>query len=174
MGSLLKGRRDLDALPSEYSIFLKKQFTQSDMRVKPDRSKLVLAYHFFDLIEIYSKDGTLIKAVKGPMDISPDYRLVEGDGETHMLVTDDTKICFCNIFTTDKYIYASFSGNSYESESLDGWQCENLFVYDWEGEPVKRFKLNHLIHSFCVDEESGFIYSYSLDTGELIRGQIEI
>lgn len=61
---------------------------------------------------------------------------------------------------TDKYIYA-FSYD-YESPNPPARKQLNSYmeVYDWDGNPVKKFDLGRLFSQFLVDEPRGRIYCY--------------
>lgn len=172
----LNGFGSLESLPESMPLQVKKQLTFSDIRVKPDDTKFAVAYHSFDLLEIYSSDGKLLVAINGPINSSPQFEIGKGEHGPFTITGRESIFCFANIYTTNKYIYASFSGKSlFNKEGIaEGELCEKLFVFDWEGNPIKYFNLNDKITTFCIDERNNWIYSYSYNTGQLVKGKILI
>jgi hypothetical protein len=54
-----------------------------------------------------------------------------------------------------------------------GWsQGAEIFVFSWDGQPLKRYLLEQAIRTFVIDEAQQTIYAYSLESGELIKGNL--
>ena len=58
---------------------------------------------------------------------------------------------------SNNYLYAlSFDSNTFEYMSTD------MQVYDWQGNPVKKYKTDRPLQSICVDEKRGKVYAISM------------
>lgn len=169
-GKKIKGAGDLTSIPSQFNLREKKQFLSGDIASKPDLSRFVVTNNFFDEIEIYSANGNKIIAVKGPKPISP---IFESDGIA-ILFNTKTVISYMRICTTDNYIYISQSGKELSPDYDSGYLCDNIFVFDWNGNPITDLKLSSSIRSFAVDEKNHIIYAYSEESEGIVTGGFKL
>jgi hypothetical protein len=72
------------------------------------------------------------------------------------------------LFTTDKYIYALFHGQSSSNYSKDLIPTE-IRVFNWEGNPIAQLNIPEYLLTFSVDEDNGFIYGVSFFQEKAIR-----
>lgn len=71
---------------------------------------------------------------------------------------------------TENSIYLLFSGGKRNKKN---WATGNeIYVFSWDGKSKKRYVLEQPIYTFAVDEDKNVIYSYSLQTEELIKAGI--
>lgn len=82
----------------------------------------------------------------------------------------ENRKAFVKTYSTENYIYLLYSGCTKLEENWSNGT--EIYVYSWDGKPVKRYILKEPIYTFSVDEEEGFIYSFSLKTSELIKAVI--
>lgn len=166
----------LDSIGKYYNIpfddftFLKYAYMYL-LSIKPDKKALVLGYYFTDVIEIYSIDGKLIKAIHGPENFDVDPKPSLKNMSQYFVQSQKTRYAYVEIRATDNNIYALFDGDSANDPSPNG---KYIFVFDWEGEPVKSFELSVGISNFVVDEKNKKIYASSYATGNLIYAYFEI
>lgn len=74
---------------------------------------------------------------------------------------NDNKFGFRDIKVTSKYIYTLFSGRTfdrYDNKALEGNQ---ILVFDWEGNPVKRYQLDYDIKAIEVTPNNSVLYAFS-------------
>jgi hypothetical protein len=164
---------DLSPAPQDveydFNLMVEKGVFSANINMKPDMSRIAVAYDFFDALEIYSTSGQLIKALRGPMEISPTLKTVHDEYGSGLVIPENTILGYRSMYCTNNYIFASFSGNNYYD-----YNAEKIFVIDWNGNPIARFGLNFPIGPFCVDERSQEIISISTNTGELIKGKYRL
>lgn len=135
----------------------------SYIEVNPKTKDILLAYRYTDVIEIYDSEENLKNSVHGP----DCFEIKFQPGSYGMRKTKETRKAFVNAYVTEKHIYLLYSGCTREEKN---WSDGNeIFVYSWSGVPEKRYILNQPVYSFAVDECSGYIYSYSLESSELIK-----
>lgn len=55
----------------------------------------------------------------------------------------------------EQYVYALYSGKPLvSSDAVPSWECSHLVVYDWDGNPVKRYLLQHAASGIALSDGS--------------------
>ena len=67
---------------------------------------------------------------------------------------------FCDVDSDQQYIYLLFSGKELSDFDDPSFLCNHLLVYDWDGNPVRRYELEKAIHSIYLKD--GRIYGCSM------------
>lgn len=137
---------------------------------KPLGKKAVLFYRYTDVIEIFNTEKHTSLAIKGPAGIETDLDIMKLDNGNISIRNKNTRFTFLNGAVTDKFIYLLFSGNLHDSEYLD--YGNYIYVYDWEGNPVKRLILDRSILSFTVTEDNKNMYAFDPNTGYVIQTKL--
>jgi hypothetical protein len=75
----------------------------------------------------------------------------------------DNKVGFCEIACDNNYIYALYSGRTHQETPDMHYHCNHLLVYDWQGNPVKRFYLEKALFAMGYDEKRQVIYGITYD-----------
>lgn len=133
-------------------------------------NKIALPYRYTDILEIMSLEDGKSFAVKGPTGFDSDMELSNVGGRNLMLKTENTKKAFVKGAVTNQYIYLIYSGNLRVDEN---WSYGNqIFVYDWDGNPVRRLFLDKYIFAIAVSEDDTMIYSYDVNSGYIVQAQI--
>ena len=79
-----------------------------------------------------------------------------------------TSLCFfaspklSALAATDNYLYA-LSLNGANDLYLP---VTDIQVFDWQGNPIKKYKTNQLLMRLCVDEANGKAYAIVYDNGD--------
>jgi len=63
----------------------------------------------------------------------------------------DSKEAFHGLFADEEFVYALYSGYMLRGDALPGYTCNHLIVYDWDGCPVKHYRLSRNISSIHVE-----------------------
>lgn len=72
--------------------------------------------------------------------------------------------CFIDMCLTDKYIYTLFSGAKVEDAMQKNSNLDiKIYVYDYEGNPVKCIKVAQTLISIYVDEQAQKIYGNAFE-----------
>lgn len=149
-----------------------KLFFEGDFKVKPDRTKFVASCYYIDAIEIYNIDGTLVKCLRGPLNLNPDFKVFKTEEYAGVDRPPHTKVGYTYISCSDEYIYAGFSGKQIIENSP--FHFEKIYVFNWEGESIAILYLNHPTGSFVIDEKEKTIYAVSGRSGDLIKASFSI
>ena len=68
------------------------------------------------------------------------------------------------VLTTEKYIYALYSGRTREEEGTESYEANDILLYDWEGNPVVNYKTDRFIRNIKYDEDEEIFYSYIVNS----------
>lgn len=144
-----------------------KEFTRADRSayegfvfINPAGTKSVFATRYADRIEISDLESGKEKIVKGPENYEPVVKVIKQlDGREYSTRNSKTRFAFSKCKTTDKHIYLLYSGNNHLS--VHGSTGKNIYVYDWEGNPVKKITLKHYIRDFALSADESTLYVYN-------------
>ena len=121
----------------------------------PSKDLMAIAYARVDKLLIINPTGEIIKKIKGPDFIEiPDRYDVNSSIASYTTIRVDTN-----------YIYALYSGNEGSKKDDEGnlrrEDPSQIFVFNWEGEPIKRVVLEYKTFSFDLDPKHNRIITYS-------------
>ena len=82
----------------------------------------------------------------------------------------DSRECFRDAVTSNEFIYVLYSGkNSYIKKTgklrTDRNDSKWVYVFDWEGNPIKVYKLDQEVRCITLDRKNNVLYSLSLNNG---------
>lgn len=144
----------------------------SKINIKPDRSRVVVVGRYFDFIEIYDQNGFLLFNICGPMH-NTFMSFDEGASNLRgsLVKSEESRRQYLQVKTTNQNIYLLYSGK--EKQDISHYSYSDIiYVLDWEGNPLKRLKLDRQIADFVIDDyknrllalsKDGIIISYDLD-----------
>ena len=147
-------------------------YTQSLMAVSPDCKKLVIGSVWGAILEFYSVPDLEGRKVLWLVDPAIDFR--EGTS-----LTKDTKAGLRDLCADNDNVYASIgadvnilSNNEKGIEEME-LKCNDLYVFDWEGNPVRHIVTDYNIEKFCLTQSSDTLYTVvSNKEGALYLGMI--
>ena len=113
-----------------------------------------------------------IDIVKEVHDYYPDYKMVERYGAPNVSFSSSSRFGFVQYYTTKNRIYLLMNDFTYadvrKMSTINGHSfsfSNNVYVYDWDGNHVKKLVLDEYIDTFFVDDEDQYLFgtTYSLD-----------
>ena len=134
------------------------QAWRSFMDYNPDNGILAMATQLGEVFEIFNLKENTHKVFYGP-EGEPQYKPAnDGTGvPTGIMGFSDIKV-------TSKYIYAVFQGIKFNDKIAaikQGKEPENgakyIYVFDLDGNPIRRYELDHRINSMDINEETNTI-----------------
>lgn len=163
---------DFNHIPSDIPLEVFKDAYSSKILLKPDGEKTVVAYRYTDAIEIFNTSDKSYITIQGPEVFPVEYVAREAeDGHNFMAKTRKTRKAFVNVATTDEFIYILYSGCRNGDENWSYGQ--EIYVFDWNGKPVKSYLLDRYVYTFGVSSDNSTIYSFDRSTGYLLKATIE-
>jgi len=118
-------------------------------------NRIVVLYVYTDLIEIYDENLNLLSRIYGPDHFMPELGL---RGTFVHTVRGKTKFAYNPGYLTSNEIWALYYGVSPEPEME---YPRRLFVFDYNGKPLRSYHLEYPISSFCIDEDTHTLYGLS-------------
>ena len=155
-------RTPLESFKDAYSCYI---------YAKPDGGNVVLAYRYTDVIEIFDVKGEINKTIKGPIGFDAEFDVEEAPGYYYMGKNEKTRKAFVNGTVSNKFIYMLYSG--YLRNEKNWSYGQSIYVYDWDGNPVKKIILDRPVYSIGISEDDRKLYSFDLQTGYLIYANIQ-
>lgn len=116
--------------------------------------KFISATLHGDLIEIgHYKTGKLstvqnLGSYRTKYIINGEYRFEPG-----------RKAGFCSLTSGNKFIYALYSGHTFEEYGMEVRLCNTIFMLDWDGNSVKKIITKEKIKSITVDDNEKMLYA---------------
>ena len=93
--------------------------------------------------------------------------IVNAEMDNNILKIEESNITgYKGTYTSEKYCYMLYSGKPYGDNPNQSLWAENIFVFDWNGNFVKSYRLDNEIRYFCVDESNNVIYGVVRLEGE--------
>ncbi len=90
---------------------------------------------------------------------------VGDNGRISALPAKDERNGFITAAVTEKYIYALYSGKTMNRRTIESlsnaFLSEYVYVFDWQGKPVKRYLLDQEVRSIAVDKNDETLYAAS-------------
>lgn len=132
----------------------------AEVYMKRHNNFFVFVYKFVPRIDIFNYKDNSWKSIVSPKDFEIIYKSVSEGNEQFFAVGEETLNAYIDLALTDKYIYALFS----EDEILDYSysQGNKIYVFDYEGNPIKKFVLDNDVSCFDVKNDSE-IYGLKID-----------
>ena len=144
----------------ELTIFEKTESFTSAMTVCPKYERIYLFGMNTDLIEIYDFQGILIKRIHGPEQIFPHVREIATEDGFVRVSPQNPKYAFFSPVVLDDEVYVSYSGN-HKTQYEEVPTIQQIFVFDLDCNPLRRYELSKPIISFTVDPETKNIFATS-------------
>ncbi len=119
------------------------------LAVNPKGTKVAAAYLFKDALEIFDvASGEKLSDYGGGMIDEIPFEVGDSEGHAYMRMVEENKRTYVIAKATNEYIYLMYSGEHFFDE---GSHLGNeIHVFDWNGEPVKKIALPFRIQAFVV------------------------
>ncbi len=141
---------------------------QGLITIKPDRTRFAFAASSSGNFEIYELLSNDFERVSQKIYFLPKYM---NDNNKSTVFLKNNKRGFISIASTEEYIYVVYSGRSREDYEMDTYNGDNILVYDWNGHPLLRFKLERNIKNMALDKDGKKMFAYSINQ---VSGEPEI
>ena len=131
----------------------------SFISVRPDDKRGICAMLDCGTFSIFDIDSTCLKERIRKIYYEP--KLYPPPGEMISPAHDRSNVRgFFDVASSDDSIYLLYSGRTREKQAELDSECSHLLVYDWDGNPVRRYELEKTINSIYLHK--GRIYGTSM------------
>lgn len=131
--------------------------------VRPDQEKILLVYHYTDLIDILSSELTLEKRIHGPDRFFPSFES-SGDG-ININPKEDARIAFDIPIAGQEEFWVHYSGDLRKAIS----NSRTVFVFDWSGKLLRSYSFEQEYFIVDVDFDKGIAYGIAQKDGLLYK-----
>jgi len=128
--------------------------------LKKHNNYMVVGYKLTPRIDIYNIANDTWISFSSPDDFTPIYKTSSEDSFAYFGITDETVGAFGDIALTDEHIYALYSGRKLLDDRVT--KGNEIYVFDYEGNPVKKLMLDKDISFFDISNENK-LYAISVD-----------
>jgi len=135
---------------------LYQEYKRGIIKAKPDKSRFVKVYNFAPIIRVFDKNANVIFTLKS--------KNIEKPTITTDNFSFDNMAFFNNVYTTDNYFYVVNQNCKLNDVINNDCNSIEVFCFDWDGNPIKRFKLNQsigILSPLAIDEINKNIYIVS-------------
>ena len=132
---------------------------QGTLRVNPNGN---FAYATLNAkqVHLYKVENELIRKVGEVIDGYSHYQPnMQREGSYGVAHDGKSPKCYMDLAVSEKYVYALYSGRSFEEYRMSAYEGETVLVYDWTGDLVKTYRLDIPINQFCIDENERIMYA---------------
>ncbi len=166
----VKSFGEFEFIPEEIPVDALKDSYLSYVCLRPSGEKLVLAYRYTDVIEIYDINEKSWIAIQGPEVFNVEFEVGKNSfGNNFMEKTSNTRRAYNYGTVSDNFIYLLYSGK----ERNENWSISNcIFVFDWDGKPVAKLNLDRNISKFAITNDEKTIYAYDENNGNIIKADL--
>lgn len=144
-------------LPGEESIdnFPRFMFHQSQFAYNKENNYILsVTSHVLDIL----KDTINTPILKKRILLSPyKYKYQYGDDWASAQRDKNTERGVVRVDATNKYIYLLYNPNTMQTKESETKKNE-IWIFNWKGEPIKKIIPDYTIDCFCVDEWDNVIY----------------
>ena len=127
---------------------------QGPFRITPS-GKMAFATSSSKIMYIYRLEQDRLQPVTMQAEWYSDYMPESNKGGGFSVVFKSSVVAYRDLSLSDSRIYALYSGRLYSEQ---GWYCQYIHAYDWEGNLKEQYQLDVPIIFFCVDESARRIY----------------
>ncbi len=163
--------RNIENIPNASG--LEHVFKRLSMAIKPDESRLVVAFTFYDRLDIYDKSGELIKSVRHP-DYYEEYNSFNVIDMSLKSKVKNINYYYQSVGVSDDFIFAlCYNKRRYELYNEASSKVQ-IRVFDWSGDTVCLLNCPNDLVSICVDEKNRKLYGYNRSTESFMQYNIDM
>lgn len=126
---------------------------QGPFVTNPSKTKVVYAVTSADIIHFYDVSADDIKIIKKHEGSYPDYTPYEEGTSVGATQNATSNLWYISAAATDQFVYLLYSGRSVAQHPMSFWSSEEVHVYDWDGNMVKKYKLDAPCTTLCVSPD---------------------
>lgn len=132
----------------------------SSFSVRPDGRMGICAMDTGATFSIFSLDHDGIHEINRTIHFTPSVTPSGVNGLLSPRHNPDDVRGFCDVDSDQQYVYLLFSGKEFSDFDDPSFLCSHLLVYDWDGNPVRRYELEKAVSSIHLHD--GKIYGTSM------------
>uniref|UniRef100_UPI0040488C39 BF3164 family lipoprotein n=1 Tax=Roseivirga sp. TaxID=1964215 RepID=UPI0040488C39 len=148
----------------EFSKSIIAQLHQGKLKSNRNGDKFLRTCLNLNRFEFLDLELNRLIQINGPTSIEPQFDEVDINGTTVLsLDRDNNYYTFVDGALTEQFIYLLYSGKKWNSDPTGKLNCDQIFVFNHNGDPVRQIIMNQEVLSIAVDEKQECIYAVAAD-----------
>lgn len=140
---------------------------QGQLKSNIERSKFAFSCIHRNIIECLDWKTKKIISIRGSKNLVNKFRVDHSLGYPMFEPSNDSRYHYMDTFLGHEYIYAIYSGKQMLSSSSTGDFCNEVLIFDYNGNPKIKLNLDKPIFSFTIDEVNkklfGIVYGINFE-----------
>lgn len=141
------------------SLDFKQQALQGTLKASRDGKHAVFGGIYSDQLIFFAFDGKEISEKVSYQSYFPD--VYPGGDDNPIIFGTNFRPAYLTISVTDNYVYASYNGKQRKHQELPKYSL--IYQFDWEGTPIRSYRLFPALVRFSVDERNGSLWGIDYD-----------
>lgn len=157
---------------NKYGLYTWKGAFEGFMFVNKSNEIAAIASRYSDRVVFINIKNETVKVINGPYCFKPLFKPIKNlEMKNYMISrTSKTQFAFLKGASSNNFLYLLFSG---KSEDEENYRFGNrIFVFDWNGLPIKELILDRLVSGFCVDDKTHELYAIDYLNNKIIKATI--
>jgi hypothetical protein len=150
-------------------ISVRQQAYQSVMRANRQHSLLAVGTRHASHFVVFRLDGSVVGQAEGAESFEPRYVVLPGERGPEIGSDLDLRFGYVSIATSDRHIFALFSGRTREQFPGRAMMGEWVHVYDWNARLVRRLRLDGEALAISVDNSGLELYAIQHEPEPRVR-----
>ncbi len=169
--SLVRAFGSLPEAPGRVPFGSWKHANMNFLFVKPDATRAVIAWRYAAKTEVFDLDTEKGAIAIGPKEIEPSFLPIDAGGIQMSQVTEKTTYTYRGGSVTDKYIYLLYYGKTTDTPFFTDGNL--IFVFDWNGNPVRELRLDRYIQGFAVNDDDSILYAFDGENRQVVTARLQ-
>lgn len=146
-----------DETMNKYHKFLS---NQGVLRKRPGKNQFVYSINNSSNIDIINIDDNRIVPIQLSRLNNPQYQPVHDSKFNRVIPDRNCVIGYLDICATEQYIYALYTDKKmYNNGVRNSFNSDLILVFDWNGNPITKYKISNEAYYITVDETSQKMYA---------------
>ena len=160
-GKLIETKGEFPNYGEKLSPFEEIEGFSCSMIISPKEDGIFLFYKQTDLIELYDLNGNLKTRLQGPDFFFPKIKQTNQNDVIHVnSISGESRDGYFSPVSVNGQVYVLYSGAYFDRKNPQ-YLMSNLFVFDNNGRPLKRYILDQPIFTFTIDKSTNKLYGIS-------------
>lgn len=140
---------------------------QGKLRKRPGENQFVYAVNYSSHIDFCEVRHDKIRLVKSLNLKNPEYEPLQDDKYNRMVPLDHNIIGYIDIAPTNQYVYALYTNKKIREKDVSNDFSSNIIlVFDWEGNPLRQYRIDQEAFYIAVDEASQKLYAAIINSND--------
>lgn len=133
---------------------------QGRLKKHPNQDKFVFSLNYSSNIDFYEVVDNKLHLIKSLRLRSPKLTPIQNELFITSMPDEDNALGYLSLATSEKYIYALYTDKKFVEKGKSSSRSSNIvLVYDWKGNPVRKYDLQEEAYYITVNEKNNCIYA---------------